>query len=152
MRFRTEMREGAEDEIVIICSESNEKIKRLERLIENALGEDAEMILTLGEVEYFVRKRDVLFFETSSGKVAAHTKDRMYYTGETLLSLEASLPHSFMRVSKSCIANVAEICAISRALTGNGEILFKDGEKKVYVSRGYYKALKEKIYDIKGLK
>jgi DNA-binding LytR/AlgR family response regulator len=55
-------------------------------------------------------------------------------------------------VSKSCIVNVAEICAISHALTGNGEILFKESSKRVYVSRGYYKALKEKIYEIKGLR
>ena len=47
---------------------------------------------------------------------------------------------------------IAAISAISHALTGNGEVLFKDTDKKVYVSRGYYKALKEKIYDMKGLK
>ena len=152
MRFRTEMREGADDEVVIICAERNEKIKRLERVIESTLGGDGEMILSLGDVEYFVPKKDVLFFETSSGKIAAHTRERMYYTACTLLGLEAMLPDSFMRVSKSCIVNVAEICAISHALTGNGEILFRDSEKRVYVSRGYYKALKEKIYEIKGLK
>jgi DNA-binding LytR/AlgR family response regulator len=146
------MREGADEEIVIICAERNKKIKRLERVIENALGGDAEMILSLGDVEYFVPKKDVLFFETSDGKVAAHTRDRMYYTSYTLLGLEGVLPESFMRVSKSCIVNVAEICAISHALTGNGEILFKESSKHVYVSRGYYKALKEKIYEIKGLR
>lgn len=152
LRFRTEIREGADDEIVIVCAERNEKIKRLERVVENALGGDGEMILSLGDVEYFVPKKDVLFFETSAGKLAAHTRERMYYTSCTLLGLEAMLPDSFMRVSKSCIVNVAEVCAISHALTGSGEILFRDTEKRVYVSRGYYKALKEKIYEIKGLK
>ena len=151
MRFRTEIREGGGEEIVIICTERNEKIKHLERVIENALGGDAEMILTLGETEYFVPKREILFFETSSGKVTAHTRGKMYYAPYTLFGLERVLPDGFMRVSKSCIVNVAEIAAISHALTGNGEVLFKDTDKKVYVSRGYYKALKEKIYDMKGL-
>lgn len=152
MRFRTEIREGADDEVVIICTERNEKIKRLERIIENSLGTDGEMILSLGDVEYFVPKKDILFFETSDGRVVAHTRERMYGTSYTLLGLEAILPECFMRVSKSCIVNVAEICAISHAITGNGEILFKESSKRVYVSRGYYKALKEKIYEIKGLK
>ena len=152
LRFRTEIREGEHDEVVIICSERNEKIKHLERVIENALGGDAEMILTLGETEYFVPKRDVLFFETSDGRVTAHTRGNMYYAPYTLFGLERVLPDGFMRVSKSCIVNVSEIAAISHALTGNGEVLFKDTDKKVYVSRGYYKALKEKIYDMKGFK
>lgn len=152
LRFRTELREDGGEEIVIICTERNEKIKHLERVIENALGGDAEMILTLGETEYFVPKREILFFETSDGKVTAHTRGKMYYAPYTLFGLERILPDGFMRVSKSCIVNVAEISAISHALTGNGEVLFKDTDKKVYVSRGYYKALKEKIYDMKGLK
>lgn len=152
LRFRTELREGANDEVVIVCSERNEKIKRLERVIEATLGADAEMVLTLGETEYFVPKRDVLFFETSSGKVTAHTRGKMYYAPYTLFALEGILSEGFMRVSKSCIVNVTEVCAISHAITGNGEVLFRDSDKKVYVSRGYYKALKEKIYDMKGLK
>lgn len=152
LRFRTEIRKGESDEIVIICSERNDRIKHLERVIENALGTDAEMILTLGETEYFVPKRDILFFETADGRVTAHTRGKMYYAPYTLFGLEHVLPDGFMRVSKSCIVNVTEIMAISHALTGNGEVLFKDSDKKVYVSRGYYKALKEKIYDMKGLK
>ena len=152
MRFRTEIRKGEHDEIVILCSERNDKIKHLEGIIENALGGDAEMILTLGETEYFVPKREVLFFETSDGKVTAHTRGKMYYASYTLFGLERILPDGFMRVSKSCIVNVGEIAAISHALTGSGEVLFKETDKKVYVSRSYYKALKEKIYDMRGLR
>lgn len=151
MRFRTEIRKDKDEEIVIICGERSEEIKRLERIIENALGGDAEMILTFGENEFFVPKREILFFETSAGKMTAHTRTKMYYTANTLAQLEQILPEAFMRVSKSCIVNVSEICAISHSVTGNGEVLFKDSDKKVYVSRGYYKALKEKIYKMRGL-
>jgi DNA-binding LytR/AlgR family response regulator len=152
MKFRCEVQLGADEEIVIKCSERSEKIKRLEKIIENALGADAEMILTLGDAEYFVPKQDILFFETSDGKVTAHTRERMYYADSTLFQLEGILPNCFMRVSKSCILNVMQISAISHNITGNGEVLFKDTAKKVYVSRGYYKALKEKIYELRGLK
>lgn len=151
MRFRTEIRDDGEEEIVIVCKTRSDGIKRLERLIENALGSDSEMILELGDAEYYVKKSDILFFETSSGKVAAHTRDRMYYTGSTLSFLEGQLPENFMRVSKSCIVNLSEICAVSSGITGSGEVLFKDSNKKIYVSRGYYKSLKENIYRLRSL-
>lgn len=152
MRFRTDIRDECDEEIVIVCKSRSERIKRLERIIENALGTDAEMILNLSDAEYYVKKSDILFFETSGGKVTAHTRDRMYYSDCTLAFLESDLPESFMRASKSCIVNLSEICAVSSGITGSGEILFKDSDKKVYVSRGYYKALKENIYRLRNLK
>ena len=152
MRFRTEIRDECDEEIVIVCKSRSDKIKRLERVIENALGSDAEMILTLGDAEYYIKKSDILFFETSGGKVTAHTRERMYYSDSTLAFLESDLPECFMRVSKSCIVNLSEICAVSSGITGNGEVLFKESPKKVYVSRGYYKALKENIYRLRNLK
>ncbi len=151
MKFRTEIRDEGDEEIVIVCKSRSERIKRLERIIENALGSDAEMILELGDAEYYVKKSDILFFETSNGRVTAHTRDKMYYSDSTLAFLENDLPESFMRVSKSCIVNLSEICAVSSGITGNGEVLFKDSTKKVYVSRGYYKALKENIYRLRNL-
>lgn len=151
MRFRTEIRDGGDEEIVIVCNNRSDKIKRLERIIENALGSDAEMILELGDAEYYVKKSDILFFETSNGRVAAHTRERMFSVSTTLAFLESDLPESFIRVSKSCIVNISEICAVSSGITGNGEVLFKDSTKKAYVSRGYYKALKERIYRLRNL-
>lgn len=151
MRFRTEIRDGGDEEIVIVCNNRSDKIKRLERIIENALGSDAEMILELGDAEYYVKKSDILFFETSNGRVAAHTRERMFSVSTTLAFLESDLPESFIRVSKSCIVNISQICAVSSGITGNGEVLFKDSTKKAYVSRGYYKALKERIYRLRNL-
>lgn len=151
MRFRTEIRDGGDEEIVIVCNNRSDKIKRLERIIENALGSDAEMILELGDAEYYVKKSDILFFETSNGRVAAHARERMFSVSATLAFLESDLPESFIRVSKSCIVNISQICAVSSGITGNGEVLFKDSTKKAYVSRGYYKALKERIYRLRNL-
>ncbi len=151
MRIRIVEESDADEEIVIVCKKRDEKIKRLEWLIDDALGADAEMILTLGDTEHYVKKTSILFFETDSGRVAAHTADKMYYTGLTLGALEATLSAQFVRISKSCIVNVETVCAISKDITGRGEVLFKNTGKKAYVSRGYYKSLKERIYVLKGL-
>ena len=151
MRFRTEVCEGANDEIIIVCQRRSNEIKRLERIIEGALGADAEMVLLLGDAEFFIPQSEILFFETESGKVTAHTRERMYYAKSTLLQLEDTLSQDFIRVSKSCILNAREVSAISHNITGNGEVLFRNTNKKVYVSRGYYKELKTKIYEMRGL-
>jgi len=69
----------------------------------------------------------------------------MYFTDKKLYELERLLPSTFMRVSKSCILNVAEIASIDRNLTGASEVTFRNCGKKVFVSRIYYKVLREKI-------
>ena len=68
-----------EEEIIIRTHEKSDKIRLIERALSGSL-DSAEMILTLGDTEYYVPKDEILFFETSDNKVAAHTKDRMYYT------------------------------------------------------------------------
>ncbi len=151
MRLRTEIVPDGDGEVVIRCRERDENIRRLELLIDQALGDKAQMVLTLGDTEYYIERGEILFFETSDGHVAAHTRDKMFRTNLTLSALEARLSGAFMRVSKFCIVNVAEICAISKDITGNGEVRFRASDKRTYVSRGYYKSLKERIYTLKGI-
>ena len=150
MRLRVEERDG-EDEIVIYCRERSKRVRRIERLLEQIVSEDRELVLTVGETEYYVPQREILFFETDGGRISAHTRDRMLRASGTLSSIEKSLPYSFARASKSCIVNVAEVCALSKNFTGLGEVLFKNSDKRVYVSRGYYRELKQKIYELHRL-
>ena len=103
------------------------------------------MALTLGDTEYFVRKQDILFFETVDGRVKAHTADGMYDTRYKLFELEEIMPASFLRVSKSCILNSAAVRTLSHNLAGASRVTFHGSEKIVYVSRAYYKILREKI-------
>ena len=51
-----------------------------------------------------------------------------------------------MRVSKSCILNTAAVRALTHNITGSGEVTFDGCEKKVYISRAYFKVVKEKIH------
>ena len=92
---------------------------------------------------------DILFFETVDGKVCALTSDRMYTAHNKLFELENLLPSSFVRISKSAIANVMKISSLSRELVGNGEIAFYKTEKKTFFSRAYYKILKDRIEEIR---
>lgn len=145
MKLKTEITNDGEEEIIIRCRAVNSDTERLQRAIANIISSSAEMMLTLGDTEYFVPYRKILFFETDGGRTTAHTADSMMYTDLKLFELEAVLPYSFMRVSKSCIINTAVICSIAKNLSGASEASFTGTTKKAYISRMYYKDLIRKI-------
>ncbi len=73
----------------------------------------------------------------------------MYYTEYKLYELEKLMTPTFVRISKSCIINVNKISAIHRSITGASEVSFNNTDKKVYVSRAYYKILKDRLYEMR---
>ena len=150
MKLRIEETAG-DEEIVIYCRKRDERVARLERVVGSVLDKDGEMVLTLGGREHYVPKKEILFFETDGGKITAHTRENMFYVGGTLSAVEIMLPHGFVRASKSCIVNAAEVCALSKNFTGIGEVLFKKSEKRAFVSRSFYKELKQRIYELHEL-
>ena len=152
MKLRTEINKSAEEEIIIRCQKRTEQIDLLERVIENMILENAELALQLNEVDYFVPKKDILFFETAGGKVSAHTANGMYYTDYRLFELEQIMGVTFQRISKSCIVNCRAISAIRKNLTGASEVMFRDCNKKVYLSRSYYHILRDKLMEVRGIK
>ena len=147
MKLRTEISEN--EEIIIRCRQRNDKIRSLEAAIEEALRGENEIVLTSGGTDYFVPKISVLFFESFEGKVYAHTRDKVYTAPYKLFELEALMPPSFVRISKSAIANIAEISHIHREIVGNGEIGFRGCDKKVWFSRAYFKLLQYKIEEMR---
>ena len=151
MKLKVEIFPDCEEEIIIRCSSQNERIKRIESAIENLINENAEMVLTIGESEFFIPKKQILFFESENGKICAHTKDKIYYTKYSLSALEEILPNYFLRASKSCIINAFMVKYLTHNLTGPSKIGFNGSEKTAFASRSYYKYLKERIYTIRGL-
>ena len=55
------------------------------------------------------------------------------------------LPGFFMRVSKSTILNINGIYAITKNITASSIVQFERSHKQVFVSRNYYKALKQRL-------
>lgn len=141
-RIRLLIDPEADEEIIIRCKAPTESVLRLQTLIASDMR---ELELAIGDETFFVETKSILFFETVGNKTAAHTKSKMYYTDKKLYELEEILPKSFMRVSKSCIANTAAICSIKRDIARICEARFADTPKKIYISRSYYKSFKDKI-------
>ena len=140
-----------DEEVIIRCRSRTEEIKQIEHMIEQLLSVHTEMAVTLGDVEYYVPKNEILFFETLDGKVTVHTVNKMYYTKHKLFELERIMPYNFIRVSKSCILNAEKVSSLAHNLAGASRVTFYGSDKAVYVSRAYFKFLKEKIYNLRFL-
>ena len=149
MKIRIELTDADEEELVIRCKELTPAIQKAAVLLQNGLNTLPELCLTLSGSEYFIAPERILFFETQDGKITAHTKDKMYYAPYTLAGLESFLPSYFARGSKSCLINIRYILGITRNITGASEVTFRDSGKKVYVSRMYYKPLRQKLADLR---
>lgn len=134
-----------EEEIVIRCWTMSEEIQRLYETLSNITSKEHSLTFYKGTAEYYLSLEEILFFETEEKAVFAHTRDNMYQVKCRLYELEEILPGVFMRISKSTIINTNKVYSIQRNLTSSSLVEFQDTYKQVFVSRHYYKALKNKL-------
>ena len=147
MRIRTEISDS--EEIVIRCQEKNDRSKRLELAIEEALMKEDTITLSSCGTDYFMPKSEILYFESSGGTVYAHTKDSIFTAHYKLYELESMMAPCFTRVSKSVVANLMQVSSIKRELVGNGVLTFYSCDKKIWFSRAYYKLLQYKLDEMR---
>ena len=149
-KIRIEVDPDGEEEIIIRCRQMDEDVIRIQKLLENGSGNrPGEITLRLGETEYIVPVGDVIFFESSERQCTAFTESHMLDCDLKLYELEEVLPSYFMRVSKSCILNLRAVESLRKDLTGTCEIGFRNSKKKIYVSRMYYRAFREKLNEVR---
>lgn len=148
MKIRIEVDESIENnEVIVRCKTLNEEILNLQKALNDILDEKSELTFYKEEKEFFFSLEKVLFFETETNGISAHTKDDCYKVKYKLYELEEELPHYFVRISKSTILNINHIYSISRNIAGASLVEFNNTHKKVYVSRYYYKLLKLKLVE-----
>ncbi|WP_124098135.1 LytTR family DNA-binding domain-containing protein [Ruminococcus sp. Marseille-P6503] len=133
-----------EDEVVIRCRELNENIRELQKAV-SGVSDGLKMVFYKRQTEYFMPLDSILFFETSPGRIDAHTTSDVFQIKHKLYELEEILPIQFIRASKSAILNINHIYSIEKNLTSSSLVKFRNTHKQVYVSRNYYKALRIRI-------
>lgn len=139
-----------ENEVVIKCSEMNQDIIDLQKLISSHENSNTKIELFKNNIEFYEAIENIIFFETEGDVVKAHTRNDIFTTKYRLYELEQILPYYFCRISKSSIVNVKEIYSITKNITASSKIEFKDTHKHIFVSRGYFKPLKSKIDEIRS--
>ena len=150
MKLRIEVSdEWPEDEIIIRCSNISEDVRQVQAYIQSLAT--SKLTFYKGNQEFYLTLDEVLFFETEGEQVYAHTESDAFRVRHRLYELEEMLSRPFVRVAKGTIVNTARIYAIHRNLTASSQIQFVGTHKHVYVSRHYYKALKERMQE-RGMK
>lgn len=146
MKVKIEIEEGLEEEEVVIrCGSLNDSVISLQNYISKQNNGRRCLALSNGETDFFIPMDEIYFFETEGRELRAHTADRIFTCGYKLYELEELLPGSFMRISKSIIANLDYIYSITRNLTASSVVEFSGSSKRAMVSRGYYKLLVERL-------
>ena len=147
MRVRIEKCDSGEEEIVIRAQAPDARTSFFAELVANLSMKynRRDIVLYSSGAEYYIPFDEILYFESSSGKVYAHTARSVYSSEYKLFTIEELFAPLFVRSSKSVVVNIDKIVSLRREIVGNGEIYFKDSEKKTYFSRAYYKDLKDKI-------
>ena len=145
LKIRIEMSEGVQEEVVIRCREITPELIRLQQLLSGDSDRSNQFLLYKGDTEYYLNVNDIIFFETEGNAVMAHTKNDMYETRRKLYELEELSGGRFQRISKSAIVNVDKVYSIKRNVTSSSAIEFQGTHKQIYVSRAYYKVLREKL-------
>ena len=145
MKLRIEIDPDLPEEVIIRAPAINDKVRRIQEAILKASERSGELAVKNGDAEYYVSYDELLFFETSGEKVWAHTSSECFLCQERLSELLELLPRTFARASKSCIVNTSRIRTMARTATGIAKVTFDMTEKTVYISRMYYKIVREII-------
>jgi len=146
MRVKIETVSGLpEAEVLIRCGQLDESIVMLQNYIMEQGNSKRCLPLCRGDTEYYIPVGEIYFFETGGKAIFAHTAEQLFECPYKLYELEELLPGGFMRISKSTIANLDYIYSITRNLTASSMAEFQGSNKSVMVSRGYYKAVLERL-------
>lgn len=146
MHIRFEIDETMRDDEVVVRAKTAEgETGRLVKAMEAAAEAGRELLCCRDGTKRYLPLADILFFETEGDTVYAHTRDDMFASKYRLYELEELLPHNFMRVSKSAVLNLAAVCSLTRSLPSACTVQLLDTHKQVYVSRYYYKLLRQRL-------
>ena len=145
MKLKIEIEQGAEREVIIRADEIDDEVKRVRAALEKAISFSGEIALKSAGGEVFMPYTEIFFFEVQGDRTYAHTRSDCYVCSLRLTELTDILPKSFCRATKSSLVNTMKIRSITRSPTGVGEVAFNGTEKRAFISRMYYKEVREII-------
>lgn len=145
MRLRIDVDPQAEEEIVIRCRKVDERIHRIQRYLGEEIAAGRRLVFFKQDEEFYFPLDDVLFFETEGERVYAHTAHDAFRVKQRLYELEELLPRQFVRIAKGTILNVRQVYSLQRDLASASMVQFHNSHKQAFVSRHYYKALRQRL-------
>ncbi|MCL2571497.1 MAG: LytTR family transcriptional regulator DNA-binding domain-containing protein [Defluviitaleaceae bacterium] len=132
-------KDGDEDKIIVSCRHVTPEIMQLLDRITN----QGSLIGYIDNKIYKVNPSDIYYIETVDRMTFLYAEGYVYESKQKLYELEEYLrPWNFLRIGKSCIANLEKIKSVSPMLNRRFDVVLANGER-VIVSRQYVNNLKE---------
>ncbi|MCH1638651.1 LytTR family transcriptional regulator [Paenibacillus timonensis] len=92
-----------------------------------------------------LRPEDIFYFESIDDKTFAYCEKDVFDCSLKLYELEQQLAKAdFVRISKSCILNIAKLSSVKALINGRFEARLQNGEKLI-INRHYVQGFKEKF-------
>lgn len=141
MKISVFIDKNREEEIVIYAHEENELSKQIKSLVNNF----SSQIIGFKANEIFqLNANDIYCFTVENNKVFALTENDKFLLKNRLYSIEEGLSSDFIKINKSCIANIKKIDRFDASISGTLKVKFKNGYTD-YVSRRSVKIVKERL-------
>ena len=140
MNIKVVVDKDREEEILIYVHKRSELVDKIERLVR---GQE-NIIARRDRVSYNIELSAVDCFTSDDNKVFARVGKELFEVDEKMYELEEKLTDSFLKINKSCIANIEKIKSFDASITGTLTVNFKNGYRD-YVSRRRLKQVKERL-------
>ena len=141
MKISVFIDKNREEEIAIYTHEETELIKQIKALV----NDFSSQITGFKDSEIFqLKANDIYCFTVENNKVFAITEKDKFVLKNRLYSIEQDLSSDFIKINKSCIANIKKIDRFDASISGTLIVKFKNGYTD-YVSRRSVKAVKERL-------
>lgn len=141
MKFSIFIDKNREEELQLYLHEETGLIEQIQSLITDYSShlngfKDKEI--------YRLNINAIYCFTTENNKVFAITESDKFLLKERLYTIENELSNDFIKINKSCIANIKKIERFDATISGTLMVKFKNGYTD-YVSRRSVKTVKERL-------
>ena len=140
MKIKVVIDKNLDEDVVVYARERNELVDKIESL----LKEDNNIVAKKDRTLYNLNLAEIVCFTAENNKVFAHAGKERFETYEKIYELEENLPDNFLKINKSCIANIDKIKSFDATITGTLAVNFKNGYRD-FVSRRRMKSVKERL-------
>lgn len=128
------------EEIICYYHEENDIIRQIEKILSDEVSltgylDDEIIKLELDKIECFI---------TYDNKTYAYVGNKQYVVKARLYQLEELLTDSFIKINKSCIANINRIKNFKATIGGSLMVVFKNNYQD-YISRRELKNVKMRM-------
>lgn len=130
---------------VLHINKMTEAIAEIISLLEKENTHSLTLIAVKEKKTFFIRPEEISLVRAEGREIVCYDKlKNRYLLDKPLYELENLLDNSFVRISKSAIANISQIHHVEASFNGTMELVMKNGVTD-YISRSFRKIFKERL-------